>query len=280
MHGAPSHPRYLLPRAPPGIMLLFTHSTGFLARGPAATRKVGRRSSATLMQEATVVEEPVTEAPQQLPPGLAEDALFELDASVSLWKDFQRDAPASAAENLQEALTTAASIATKGVNGSSYALAHGVRTGYFATNAVLGTVAYELHELVRGRASGEGASGLTSIAGFGNMGGLGVDGPVASRLLLEAAMCFEQDYRRIEQGQFNLPWDMYAKRHRQRTLRYAARQTGRFVREAIGTLGRRARGDPEDVGIWMDAAPGLYPEYYKNNFHYRTPDLGLERQAS
>ena len=255
------------------LLLLFYHSTGFLARGswPVAQHRTERRSSAAVMQE-TVDVQAVAEAPPQLPPGLAEDPLFELDASVQSWKEFQRDTPATATENLQEALTTAASIATKGVDGSTYALAHGVRTGYFATTAVLGTLAYELHELVRGsgRASGDGAASLTSVAGFGNMGGLGIDGPVATRLLLEAALCFEEDYRRIEEGQFNLPWDMYAKGHRQRTPRFAARQTARFVREAIGTLGRRARGDAEDIGIWMDAGPGLYPEYYKNNFHFQT----------
>eukprot|EP00966_Prymnesium_polylepis_P043451 1007898-Prymnesium_polylepis.1 len=61
-------------------------------------------------------------------------------------------------------------------------------------------------------------------------------------------MVFQQDDAAIREGLYKAPWDMYTRRHRQLTPRYAARQTARFVNEAISTLGRRSRGGlPEDL---------------------------------
>lgn len=53
---------------------------------------------------------------------------------------------------------------------------------------------------------------------------------------------------------------------------YALGQTNRFVREAVGTLTRRNRGYEEDKTTWIsaDATSDLYPEYYRNAFHYQT----------
>ena len=60
-----------------------------------------------------------------------------------------------------------------------------------------------------------------------------------------------------------------------------------FVAEASATLGRRGRGQVEDV--WLKSP--LYPEYYLNTFHYQarahapcdSPPLGspeLSRSAT
>ena len=198
-------------------------------------------------------------------------------------RDFQREGPSDALDNLRKAASITISIATADAPfGAQYALAHGLRTGYFTVNAALGTLSFELSELLRrqqaedGSASGSGGS-VASIAGFGNAGGLGIDGAVASRLLLEAAMTFAQDYRAIRDKVIKPPWDMYTRGHRQLTPGYAARQTSRFVSEAIATLGRRAR--QAEPGVWMDAAPGLYPDYYKNDFHYQSDGWMASRSA-
>jgi hypothetical protein len=88
-----------------------------------------------------------------LAPGVAEDSVFITDASVKIWKEFQRDGPADAAENLREVAAIASRIATQGADGLTYALAHGLRTGYFAFNAALGTLAFELNDRLRGDGS-------------------------------------------------------------------------------------------------------------------------------
>ncbi len=233
---------------------------GFVATPPAVQRLMR-----TSMRHSIVMQETVEAAA----PGIAEDSAFVTDASVQLWKEFQRDGPADAADNLREAAEIASRIATQGAEGASYAIAHGIRTGYFSANAALGTLAFELHERLRGDSAANTSASVASIAGFGNVGGLGIDGTVASRLLLEAAMVYEQDFEAIRSGVYKAPWDMTTRGHRQLTPQFAARQTARFVREAIGTLSRRASSAPPSAG-WMAAAPGLYPDYYRNDFHYQT----------
>ena len=232
-----------------------------LGLAPTLTLVTSRRGSAAVMQE-TLEAVP-------LAPGVAEDSVFITDASVKIWKEFQRDGPADAAENLREVAAIASRIATQGADGLTYALAHGLRTGYFAVNAALGTLAFELNDRLNGDGSSntEGAS-VGSIAGFGNamssIGGLGIDGAVASRLLLEAAMVYEQDFGAIRSGVYKAPWDMTTRGHRQLTPQFAARQTVRFVNEAVATLGRRASSAPPSKG-WMGTDPDLFPEYYRND---------------
>ena len=225
-----------------------------------------------------VVAEPKDTADTERPtPGLQENDLFGLDISVLKWQNFQRHGPASTSENVAEIAAVASRIVTK---DPAYAAAHGLRVSYFTANAVLGTLAFELHERLRNSgASGDTAS-VTSIAGFGNVGGLGIDGTVASRLILEALMCFEQDLEAITAGEYKHPWDAATLSHRQYTPQFAMRQTSRFISEAVGTLGRRSRGDPADIGVWMSAADGLYPDYYLNNYHYQTDGWLSQRSAN
>lgn len=95
-------------------------------------------------------------------------------------------------------------------------------------------------------------------------------------------MCFEQDFNAISAGEFSQPWDSFVRTptHRQYSPQYAVRQTSRFVKEAIGTLSRRSRQQPEDIGIWLGASSKLYPEYYLNNFHYQTDGWFSSRSAN
>ncbi len=65
-----------------------------LGLAPTLTLVTSRRGSAAVMQE-TLEAVP-------LAPGVAEDSVFITDASVKIWKEFQRDGPADAAENLRE----------------------------------------------------------------------------------------------------------------------------------------------------------------------------------
>ena len=238
--------------------LAWIQSIPLSARGPAiATTKLRMSEEAAAVKPATV---------SAMATGLAENDKFACDPSVYIWQDFQRDGPASAQENLREAARLAGSIVSMG--GAAYAAQHGLRSSYFLANAALGTVASDLHERLRG-SDGERA-GVASVAGFDSksVGGLGIDAEVASRLLLEAAMVFKQDYEAISRGAYAEPWDMKTLRHRQYNPAFALAQSARFVREAVGTLGRRNR--QEEGGIWLGAAPQMYPEYYRNNFHYQT----------
>ena len=56
-----------------------------------------------------------------------------------------------------------------------------------------------------------------------------------------------------------------ALRHRQSNPAFVLRKTLQFVREAADTLARR--NAQASTGVWLDSP--LYPDYYKNTFHYR-----------
>jgi 2-polyprenyl-3-methyl-5-hydroxy-6-metoxy-1,4-benzoquinol methylase len=173
------------------------------------------------------------------------------------------------------------------------------RTGYFATNAILGTVGFELHEaLVVGKNENEPDRPPL----------IPRNGKVATRLLLEAALSYQQDYARIAQAMYKAPWDMMMdssnsnkngsrsmkqrQRHRQSSPIHVATQSARFVQEAIGTLGRRKRATPNDKQVWMfesdehdtkdntnDESSSIYPEYYRTAFHYQTDGWMSTRSA-
>lgn len=204
--------------------------------------------------------------------GVAEDKHFDLDESVLFWKDRRGSKPAT--DTLQEAVAMAGEIASKGTLGQQYALAHGLRTGYMATNAVLGTLAFELTKRLSGS---EGLSQLMSGSAEvkdeeqGDGGGLlsrGVEPALGllANFVLAAVLCYRQDFNYVESGLIKAPWDMFTPSHRQYTPQYAGEKTVRFINEAIGTLGRRA--NEKQPGIWLDSK--LYPDYFKNDFHYQT----------
>ena len=98
-----------------------------------------------------------------------------------------------------------------------------------------------------------------------------VQSNVISRLVLETALVYEQDYDRISNQKYKLPYDMF-ERTKQASPFFALQQTGLFVREAVATLARRNRGSEKDKKVWIsnEASPSLYPDYYRNAFHYQT----------
>jgi hypothetical protein len=211
-------------------------------------------------------------------PGQNEKALFRCDPSCAMWEDFQRQETPDAVANLQAAASTVAKYmpgpfdGLGGADALSYWAKHAARTGYFLTNALAGTAA---HSVEQRRSAGGSDGGL----GYGGFAGMGIDPAVASRLVLEAVLTYEQDWQRIRDGAYSPPWDMEVG-HRQSTLPFALRQSARFVQEAVGTLARRTRGTPEDRTIWLDSSTKLYPDYYKTNFHYQTDGWMSARSAA
>lgn len=205
-------------------------------------------------------------------PGADENAIFECDENVAFWRDFQINGLESTEQNLQSIATVTTSFLQGGPDSLSYWLRHVGRSSYFLGNALLGNVGAGLYDrFMSGDNNGSGIGGILPI---------NVTGPVASRLVLEAFLCYQQDYDAIKAGAYREPWDMQPN-HRQSSPINVITQTSRFVEEAIGTLARRKRGRQEDKEIWIsnEAAPGLYPDYYRTAFHYQT-DGWMSRKSA
>jgi len=191
-------------------------------------------------------------------PAEIENEKFACDETVAFWRNFQINGFEDASNNVRNIANIVESISQNPDRANYWARATG-RTGYFVVNALLGNFGSSLHDrLVKGDTSGSPFNAL-------------LEPVVASRIFLETALTYQQDYKRIEEGKFKKPYDMY-ENTRQSSPLYAGQQTARFVREAIGTLGRRKRGTEDDKRIWIsdDAAPSLYPNYYRTAFHYQT----------
>lgn len=248
----------------PRLGLAFTTSAPSLkqARAPAVIQWSTAVESATeevsLSQENTATYV-LNDMQDDRSPAEIENEKFDCDETVDFWRNFQINGLHSAQENSQN-IASIVSNFVRTPEGTSYWLRHTGRTGYFAVNALLGNFGFSLHEtLVKGDTSGSPFDQLITKPA------------VSSRILLEAALAYEQDYQRIEKGEYKKPYDMY-ENTRQSSPLYAGQQTARFVREAIGTLGRRKAGTEEAKRIWIseDTSPSLYPTYYRTAFHFQT----------
>jgi ubiquinone/menaquinone biosynthesis C-methylase UbiE len=214
-------------------------------------------------------------------PGQDENTLFDCDPSVQFWRDFQSTGYATSQKNIRDMFDIATRFSSLGSTGTLYFARHVARSGYFIVNALLGNFAFDVHErFISNRPNGEAEdarftgmlSNLNSVA--------------ATRLILEALICYEQDYEWIRLGTYKEPWDMQIG-HRQSNPIQVATQTGRFIREAVGTLARRKRATdndkkvsffgkgvtnnyPSSNGGRKSVVNDLYPSYYQNAFHYQT----------
>jgi ubiquinone/menaquinone biosynthesis C-methylase UbiE len=262
-------------------MRSITLATSFLLVAPAAINafsyKLGDRvgGGQTLLRVASVdtVQPEEKTAPSIPEPGAEENAIFQCDENVDFWRNFQRGGLESTEQNVRAMAAVASSFTEKGPDAVSYWVRHVGRSAYFAGNAVLGNIGFDLHErLVNGDKDSAAEFSILPI----NM-----QGATASRLALEALLCYQQDYKEIKSGTYVEPWDMQLN-HRQSSPINFLTQTGRFVEEAIGTLARRKRGQKEDKEIWIsnDAAPGLYPDYYRNAFHFQTDGWMSKKSAN
>lgn len=219
-------------------------------------------------------------------PGIVEDDKFDCDESVFFWRNFQNNnkndyassntASTSANSNnnsitwqqnaLQMADISNRFASSRDPQKVNYFLKHVARSGYFVTNALLGNAGFQLHERLITQNDKEKSSSSSSVLP------LNLSSDVGSRILLEALLCYEQDYESISKGIYRNPWDM-KNGHRQSSPLNVVTQTGRFVQEAVGTLVRRNRRQDKDkrVAFFQEPeAPSLYPDYYRNAFHWQT----------
>lgn len=226
-------------------------------------------------------------------PGRDENVRFECDPSVAFWRDFQNNANGQSVPSAQDNVQEMNKIAQMFVRSraSSYFGKHLGRTAYFAVNAVLGDAAYRF--VSNRNKSNDKAGAFTQSAKRGPFP-MGMSGDYASKLVLEALLCYKQDYfEGIAKGVYREPWDMASLNHRQSNPLNAITQTSRFVRESVGVLGRRSRGTEKDKQVKFfgsnnrstnnksgttaaaAAAAGkahkskIYPEYYQTAFHFQ-----------
>jgi hypothetical protein len=67
-------------------------------------------------------------------------------------------------------------------------------------------------------------------------------------------------------GTYQLPWDMTTVSHRQYNPLFVLSRSALYLNEAVQTLSRRVRNEPEPV--WLSSS--LYPDYFQKTFHYQT----------
>ena len=209
-------------------------------------------------------------------PGIQENSLFKCDDNVEYWSNFQLNGQWSAQDNLAEMANISRRFTASGdADKIAYWLKHVGRSGYFFTNAALGSIASGLHERFIANNNDDNVENKNGILPF-NM-----NSSIATRLLLEAFICYEQDYEKINDGTYKQPWDMEVG-NRQSSPINVITSTSRFVNEAIGTLARRNRQTEKDRSIWItnDASPNLYPKYYQTAFHYQTDGWMSQRSAN
>lgn len=204
-------------------------------------------------------------------PGRDENSKFDCDDSVGFWRNFQTTESAPLDENVRAMSQVATRFLTTGPNGGAYFAKHFARSGYFVVNALFGNAAFQLHERLFGGGTGP-SSGATGKGGFALLP-IGLSGDIASRILLEAFLSYEQDYEWIQRGTYREPWDMTLG-NRQSSPTNVLTQTGRFMRESVGALSRRNRATDKDRQVAFfgngTSASAFYPKYYQNAFHYQT----------
>ncbi len=193
-------------------------------------------SSATPVNE----EKGTSSTPTSL--ALRENEIFDYDSSVEFWREFgNQNNPRTLQSNIADIAAIASRFAAQGPDALRYWLRHTGRSSYFVGNALLGNLGYQLHK----RLAKSNDDRSTTASSNGSVLPFGLDSSVASRVLLEAYLCYEQDYNSIAEGKYAEPWDMKSFRHRQSNPLNVLRQTNRFVNEVIGILGRRYRQNSE-----------------------------------
>lgn len=206
-------------------------------------------------------------------PGAAEDEKFLCDDSVHFWKNFVSEGSQSDLRRAQHIVSSyiQPSAEPDAKKRMAYWSSQLLRTSYFIGNAALGTLGQELND--RTQAPSFGGNALRSGTAF--------------RLLLEVAKVYEQDWKRVQSGMINFPWDAPLTisdgsdrlrvqwDHRQNNPFFALFETGRVVQESISIFKRRGKFGGKPSIDWLEGkgkelSTGLYPEYYLNDFHYQT----------
>lgn len=203
-------------------VLLASVRLGRVTRGPFAA--VSRRSIAAK----AVLEDLVTSAgaapaaeparPAAVHPADADRQNFELHWSVDMWRDFNPrewlqvqgigDDSAPLPTRLAAFVETLTNLmGTSGALGSTEAARfwayHVARSGFFATQAILGLAAVRA-AVQRDAGSDSAVTRMDAVARSG------WQGPLA-----EAMLQYYQDYENVKEGRYALPWDMTTPTHRQ-----------------------------------------------------------------
>jgi len=260
---------------------------------PLTKQSGGGATTSTIPTARSLLEDDFAPFDDNCFPGRDENDRFLCDPSVAFWTNFQNQEPhepLSAEENFRDMNVIARRFLSGTQRSSTYFGKHVGRTTYFIMNALLGDAAYQFSKRV-------GSNNDADRKGSDDQGPketkkgslpMGMSLEQASRLLLESLLCYQEDYfNYVAKGIYREPWDMATSNHRQSNPIRAMTQTGRFVREAVGTLGRRSRRD-KDVRFFRNnisnrnrqksPAPKavkklhgtkLYPDYYQTAFHYQ-----------
>lgn len=214
-------------------------------------------------------------------PGLAERETFTLDPSVDAWAawDAKWAAPPAASPSasvpgsnaLLEELVPAIleDVRADPVRAGPYYGYHLGRSLFFL-GAWAGVYLSSLRPATGSEGGGGAAFLLQSSVITPQSGSTTLQG--IPRLFAEALSAFHDDLACITAGEYPLPFDMTELRHRQYDPLATVRELGRFLPEALATLRRRQREEPEPVWLGRGEARAegaLYPEYY-DTFHFQS----------
>jgi ubiquinone/menaquinone biosynthesis C-methylase UbiE len=202
-------------------------------------------------------------------PAQWENQLMDCDVSVQFWSSFQgsTDDPW---ENLAQARAIVARhLRSSNSAESSYWISNVARSLYFITNAALGVIDQRI------RSKPDNSTFLN-----------GITASAQTRLILEAVLCYEQEWPWIQAGRVPYPWDALVQpnrkwqwNHRHARLPFLLQQTVRAVRESRAIFQRRDtwRGRPSRPPSSFNQSS--FPQYYLNDFHYQT-DGWLSRESA
>lgn len=158
------------------------------------------------------VQESPNKAPS--PVGREENSKFRCDSSVEFWRTFESRGNEGNLDAIRTLVQRHARL--NNARQAAYWSSQLLRTSYFAANAALGSLGSDFHERFvanRGRRPQEIAQqqhGTRSALGYNNGGSFSsnlLSSDVPSRLILEALQSYEQDWKHVESGLMNLPWD-------------------------------------------------------------------------
>lgn len=290
-HSFRVHTLFLVLTAPAFINAFLAPSHGFLASQGMVSARSKRLvcSSAIPAKAAGTRRRGSTPAPTSAPtrcPVEKENELFACGPSVEKWGEGQMKGiaawnPPEPQIQLAEGLTAAVQ---KFVNSLQRSLSqaksnrdrlywgyHVARASFFAGLGIAGYTA----ATIAGRSQGISGSGLVSTNG--TTGSLANTAANYAFRFDESLLTFEQDLANIKNGFYKMPWDMeMGFSHRQVRPTYWISKAGLLVREASSILQRSWRQKDEDKNVWFftdqngRSGESIYPDYYRNNFHYQT----------
>lgn len=254
--------------------------------------------------ETNTIETPTS--PQEVYDAQEWDKIFDCDDSVRDWYRMKQypvdnDGKDLQLQRAQEIISSYLDISPLSMFSSNrddcvqaqfaYWVSHVIRSGYFITNAALGTAASEILQRFMDTGSDKEEVKVPSFSSRLTKPG------VVSRIILETILTYEQDWKLIQDGILKFPWDATIRptmtpntdlelqwRHRQLNPLFVLRETSKFVQESVRVLSRRSKfqGQPSNL-LWFQnqqqqqlfnderlSTITQYPDYFLNDFHYQT----------